>query len=71
MVIRAKSFSRGFAARGFGLWLKMYQPKADIENSRRTREKPLLPRVNKVRQEKHSLILILISISYKSEGGGA
>ena len=31
-------FSRGFAVRGFGL-------AANTENSRRTREKPLVPRV--------------------------
>ena len=35
---RAKSFSRGFAARVFGLWPKTCRPVAD-EAPRRTREK--------------------------------
>ena len=43
IVTRAKSFSRGFAARGFGLRPKLCRPSAD--KSRRTREKPLVPRV--------------------------
>ena len=34
-----------FAARGFGLRPKMYRPSANTENSRRTREKPLVTRV--------------------------
>ena len=38
-------FSRGFAARGFGLRLKMCRPSASTENPRRTREKLLVPRV--------------------------
>jgi len=38
-------FSRGFAARGFGLQPKMYRPSANTKNSRRTREKPLVPKV--------------------------
>ena len=41
IVTRAKSF----AARGFGLRPKMCRPLANTENSRRTREKPLVPRV--------------------------
>ena len=41
IVTRAKSFSRGLAARGFGLRPKMCRPSANTENSRRTREKPL------------------------------
>ena len=51
IVTRAKSFSRGFAARGFGLQPKICRPSANIENSRRTREKPLVPRVKKTRRE--------------------
>ena len=43
--LRARGFSRGFAARGFGLRPKMCWPSASTENSRRTREKPLVPRV--------------------------
>ena len=35
----------GFATRGLGLRPKMCRPSANIENSRRTREKPLVPRV--------------------------
>ena len=46
IVTRAKSFSRGF-----GLQPKMCRPSANIEHSRRTREKPLVPRVKKTRQE--------------------
>ena len=38
-------FSRGFATRGFGLRPKMCWPSANTENSRRAREKPLVPRV--------------------------
>ena len=38
-------FSRRFAARGFGLRPKMCGPSADTENSHRTRENPLVPRV--------------------------
>ena len=38
-------FSRGVAARGFGLRPKMCRPSANTANSRRTREKPLAPRV--------------------------
>ena len=34
-----------FAARGFGLRPKMCRPSANTENSHRTREKPLVPRV--------------------------
>ena len=34
-----------FAAREFGLWPKMCWPSANTENSRCTREKPLVPRV--------------------------
>ena len=34
-----------FAARGFGLRPKMCRPSANTENSRRTREKPLVPRI--------------------------
>ena len=45
-VTNAKSFSRGF-----GLQPKMCRPSANIEHSRRTREKPLVPRVKKTRQE--------------------
>ena len=45
IVTRAKSFSRSFAARGFGLRPKMCRPSANTENSHRTREKPLVPRV--------------------------
>ena len=33
-------------SRGFGLGPKMCRPSADTENSRRTREKPLVPRVD-------------------------
>ena len=51
IVTHAKSFSRGFAARCFGLQPKMCRPSANIEHSRRTREKPLVPRVKKTRQE--------------------
>ena len=40
IVTRAKSFSRGF-----GLRPKTCRPSADTETSRRTREKPLVPRV--------------------------
>ena len=40
IVTRAKSFSRGF-----GLRPKMCRPSANTENYRRTREKPLVPRV--------------------------
>ena len=36
-------FCRGFAARS--LWPKTCRPSADTEDSRRTREKPLVPRV--------------------------
>ena len=36
-----------FAARGFGLRPKMCRLSADTENSHRTREKPLVPRVRK------------------------
>ena len=46
---RAKSFSGGFAARGFGLRPKICQPSANTENSRPTREKPLVPRVTRIR----------------------
>ena len=45
IVTRAKSFSRGFAARSFGLRPKTCRPSANTETSRRTREKPLVPRV--------------------------
>ena len=38
-------FSRAFAARGFGPRPKMCRPSANTENFRRTREKPLIPRV--------------------------
>ena len=38
-------FSRAFAARGFGPRPKMCRPSANTENFRRTREKPLVPRV--------------------------
>ena len=41
IVTRAKSF----AARGFDLRPKTCRPSANTENSRRTREKPLVPRV--------------------------
>ena len=41
IVTRAKSF----AARGFHLLLKTCRPSANTENSRRTHEKPLVPRV--------------------------
>ena len=41
IVIRAKSF----AARGVGLRPKMCRPSANTQNSHRTREKPLVPRV--------------------------
>ena len=44
---RFLSFSRGFATRGFGLRPKICRPSANTENSRRTREKPLVPRVQK------------------------
>ena len=46
IVTRAKSFSRGF-----GLQPKMCRPSANIENSRRRREKPLVPRVKKTRRK--------------------
>ena len=46
IVTRAKSFSRGF-----GLQPKICRPPANIENSRRTRGKPLVPRVKKTRRE--------------------
>ena len=46
IVTHAKSFSRGF-----GVQPKMCRPSANIEHSRRTREKPLVPRVKKTRQE--------------------
>ena len=39
----ARDFSS--AARGFGLRPKMCRPSANTENSRRTLEKPLVPRV--------------------------
>ena len=45
IVTRAKSFSRGFAARGFGLRPKLCRPSANTKNFHRTREKPLVPRV--------------------------
>ena len=48
IVTCAKRFSRGYAARGFGLRPKMCRPSANTENSRRTREKPLVPRVDTV-----------------------
>ena len=38
-------FYRGFAARSFGLRPKMCRPSATSENSRRTREKLVVPRV--------------------------
>ena len=38
-------FSRSCAARGFGLRPKMSRPSANTEDSRRTREKPVVPRV--------------------------
>ena len=38
-------FSCAFAACGFGPRPKMCRPSADTENFRRTREKPLVPRV--------------------------
>ena len=44
----ARDFSSavsGFAALGFGLRPKTCRPSANTENSRRTREKPLVPRV--------------------------
>ena len=46
IVTRAKSFSRGF-----GLQPEICRPPANIENSRRTREKPLVPRVKKTKRE--------------------
>ena len=46
-------FIVSFAARGFGLRPKIYRPSANTENSRRTREKPLVPRVKKLRIQKH------------------
>ena len=36
--------------RGFGLRPKMCRPSANTENSRRTREKPLVPRVTRSTQ---------------------
>ena len=42
---KAKSFSRSFATRGFGLRPKMCRPSANTEISHRKREKPLVPRV--------------------------
>ena len=44
---REESFPRCFAARGFRLRPKMCRPSANTENSRRTREKPLVPRVRR------------------------
>ena len=38
-------FSRGFAARSFGLRRKMCRPSTNTENSHRTREEPLVPTV--------------------------
>ena len=48
---RAKSF----AARGFGLRPKRCRPSANTENSRRRREKPLVPRVGWRKIENKSL----------------
>ena len=45
-LLRARGFSRGFAARGFGLRPKTCRPSANTETSRRTRENPLVPRVS-------------------------
>ena len=39
------TLAKSFAARGFGLRPKMCRPSANSENSHRTREKPLVPRV--------------------------
>ena len=58
IVTRAESFfffSRGFAARGFGLW-----PLADSENSRRTREKPLVPGVTYTEEEAQNVNCYLL-----------
>ena len=38
-------FPVSVTARGFRLWPKMWRPSANIANFRRTREKPLVPRV--------------------------
>ena len=46
-------FIVSFAARGFGLGPKICLPSANTENSRCTREKPLVPRVKKLRIQKH------------------
>ena len=47
-------FIVSFAPRGFGLRPKICRPSANTENSRRTREKPLVPRVKKVADSKTS-----------------
>ena len=57
IVTRAKSFSRGF-----GLRPKMCRPSANTENSRRTREKPLVPRV-KSRRPTSLNLMNLVSLS--------
>ena len=48
-IVNPRVFSLGFAARGFGLRPKMFRPSANTKNSRRRREKPLLPRVEQTR----------------------
>ena len=48
-LVSVKSYSD---PRGFGLRPKMCQPSANTENSRRTREKPLVPRVVQILRNK-------------------
>ena len=67
IVTRAKSFSRGFAARGFGLRLEMCQPLANTKNLCCTREKPLVPNVGQAKRmrelEETYLFLLLFLLS--------
>ena len=46
ITLGARDFSNAVSGRGFGLRPKTCRPSANTENSRRKREKPLVPRVD-------------------------
>ena len=62
IVTLAKNFFSRLRRRGFGLRPKMCWPSANTENSRRTREKPLVPRV-KSRRPTPLNLMNLVSLS--------
>ena len=61
IVARAKFFFSRLRRRGFGLRPKMCRPSANTENSRRTREKPLVPRVKSRRPTSLNLMTLVSS----------